>query len=312
MLRLVRPQHKGKLTLLKFDMTRRAPPRRRLVKLQETSLYVSRPLLNAEDIYAWMKSAGFKTAVQADEMHTTICYSKEPVRWESTIASDFTLSVPQALPGERSIAQFGSAVVLRFYSKELEERWRHFRDLGASWSHDNYNPHLTLTWDSGGLGDVSAIPPYEGELLFGPEIFQQVKDGWKDRIDEVRIKSEIALKSNPNRDEHGRFASSDNRSEDEKHNDAHLASLSPEVQTWHKSMGAIAAKHGYKEIGTAIVPGDDMYSHKMYRNSAGDRLHFYPKHEDNKFVWGHFEASGKQRSGTGSSPKDVDDYLKGK
>ena len=45
------------------------------------SLYVHRPVLNAEAIIAWAKGAGFATTLPAEDMHVTVCFSKQPVNW---------------------------------------------------------------------------------------------------------------------------------------------------------------------------------------------------------------------------------------
>ena len=47
----------------------------------ERPLYVSRPVENADEIIQWAKSVGFETTLPAEDMHVTICYSKEPVDW---------------------------------------------------------------------------------------------------------------------------------------------------------------------------------------------------------------------------------------
>ena len=44
---------------------------------------------------------------------------------------------------------------------------------GIEWKYDDYTPHLTLTYDGGEM-NVEAIRPYQGELKFGPEIFEEI------------------------------------------------------------------------------------------------------------------------------------------
>jgi hypothetical protein len=83
--------------------------------------------------------------------------------------------------------QFGGikpATVLLFSSSSL--CWRH-EDMvskGASHDFDDYVPHITLTYDAPADLDVSKIEPYQGELVFGPEIFSAIADDWKSSIEE--------------------------------------------------------------------------------------------------------------------------------
>jgi len=92
------------------------------------------------------------------------------------------------------------------------------------------------------------------------------------------------------------------------HNAAHLASLPPDMQEWHKGMGAVAQAHGYEEIGTAIVPGNLGYVHKMYRNTEGHRLHFYPRHDMGSWLWSFIARSGETELRQGG-PEEVASFL---
>jgi hypothetical protein len=47
-------------------------------------------------------------------------------------------------------------------------------DDGISWDHDDYTPHVTITYDAGDL-NIDEVEPYTGELRFGPEIFEEIK-----------------------------------------------------------------------------------------------------------------------------------------
>lgn len=82
----------------------------------------------------------------------------------------------------RSLGDEG-AVVLRFSSNSLRQRWQEFRDGGASWDYDEYLPHVTISYNAGHI-DVTEIAPYEGVLIFGPERFAAVDDDWADDIHE--------------------------------------------------------------------------------------------------------------------------------
>jgi hypothetical protein len=47
---------------------------------------------------------------------------------------------------------------------------------GASHDFDEYQPHVTITYEGSDL-DLSKVEPYRGELVFGPEIFRRPRIG---------------------------------------------------------------------------------------------------------------------------------------
>ncbi len=65
-------------------------------------LYVSRHVENADEIITWAKSVGFDTTLPAEDMHVTVCYSKEPVDWLQLDHDDVTLEIPPE--GVRTLA----------------------------------------------------------------------------------------------------------------------------------------------------------------------------------------------------------------
>lgn len=147
------------------------------------TLYVSRPLKNADELIEWAKAQGFKKTLPAEDMHVTVVYSKKKMDW---------FSVPDGVDhyrnkyqkGDRSVEALGEAVVLKFESPDLSARWQEFRDAGASWDYPSYMPHVSITYDPGDV-DLDTIEPFTGLLEFGPEEFTEVQTGWADDIEEV-------------------------------------------------------------------------------------------------------------------------------
>jgi hypothetical protein len=154
------------------------------------SLYVSRKLLNADAVIKWAKSQGFETTVPAAEMHATIIYSREKVDWmkaESAWDQDQDGRMRVAPGGARLIDRFGAmndAVVLLFNSSSLAWRHEELKRIGASSAYDQYQPHITLTYEAPADFDLSKVEPYQGELIFGPEVFEEVNEDWKQSIEE--------------------------------------------------------------------------------------------------------------------------------
>ena len=142
-------------------------------------LYVRRDVLNAEQIITWAKAQGFRTTLPAEDMHVTVVYSKALVDWN---AMDHMVDEEEFPAGERRVMPLGEdgAWVLRFEAQPLTERHHYFRSRGASWDYADYHPHITLTYDAGDA--ALAAEPYRGVIRLGPEVFEEIQEGWADDI----------------------------------------------------------------------------------------------------------------------------------
>lgn len=157
----------------RHDISKAAP--------EPSPLYVCRKLLNADEVIAWAKKAGFATTYSADEMHVTVTLSKNPVDWMAMGPcwdgdQKGNLEIPPG--GPRQLARFGpteNCAVLIFGSSALQWRHQQMIDQGASWDFDCYYPHIAISQDIGDM-DLSQIQPYQGALKFGPELFGPVKE----------------------------------------------------------------------------------------------------------------------------------------
>lgn len=154
---------------------------------QPRTLYVRRDVKNAGAIIKWAKSQGFRTTIPASKMHVTIAFSRAAVDWMAMGEAMFgsaEVTVPEGGPRllER-LGEGGQAVVLSFASSPLSWRHEEMKNKGASWDHDQYQPHVTISWDAADL-DLSKVEPYRGKIVLGPEIFEEVKESWKESITE--------------------------------------------------------------------------------------------------------------------------------
>ena len=162
----------------------------RRVEKRTAPLFLRRPLLNGAEFIAWAKDQGFETTLAPDDLHVTIAYSKEPTTWPESLDDEV---VVEGILG-RSVQPLGDngAVVLRFNSPELEGRWRELLYAGASWDHDGFTPHVTITWN-GGDADFKSIKPFEGEMVFGPEKMSRVNAEWSPSdVTEKFYKAQVA------------------------------------------------------------------------------------------------------------------------
>lgn len=186
---------------------------RKVVKLEKQepikdaaprTLYVHRPLLNADELIAWAKEQGFKTALPASDMHVTLAFSKTPMQWPEADKIEFSFE-----NGERRLAKFGDegdVVVLQFESGTLKYRWQQFKDAGASWDYPEFHPHVTITYEIGDV-DLAKVEPYQGRLLFGPEVFAEIDTDWKSRVKKSHIALDEFEESKHPRAENGQFGS---------------------------------------------------------------------------------------------------------
>lgn len=147
------------------------------------TLYVSRNVVNAAEIVAWARGQGFKSTLEASDLHVTITYSRTPVDWMA-MGSTWEDEVKIPRGGARLIETFdGGAVVLLFKSNMLEWRHREMVDAGATWDHPEYQPHITISYD-GAPDDLSKVEPYQGEIVLGPEIFSEIREDWAENVTE--------------------------------------------------------------------------------------------------------------------------------
>ena len=166
---------------------------------QPRTLYVKRRLLNAGAVRAWAASQGIASALPAGDMHVTVAFSREPVDWsvlepqqDAIVVNDAVAKANRVLYVKHAVHQFPSrdaangALVLRFSSTALHDRWRYFRDAGASWDYPEYQSHVTITY-SVPEADVGSIEPYRGPLVFGPEEFAEVNDDWAGEVAEESL-----------------------------------------------------------------------------------------------------------------------------
>lgn len=154
------------------------------------SLYVSRRLLNAEQFIAWAKAQGFGETLTADQLHVTVAFSRAPIDWLK-VPSDWwqdangEVTVPAG--GARMVEPLGDkgAVVLLFASDYLSHRHTSIVGAGASWDWDDYQPHVTISYQMPEGMDLSKVEPFRGKLRFGPEIFEEVVEDWEKAVVEA-------------------------------------------------------------------------------------------------------------------------------
>lgn len=145
-------------------------------------LYVHRRVKNGRALIAWAKSQGFTSTLDGSDLHVTICFSRQPIDWMA-VGESWEDEIKIGQGGPRVMEQFGDATVLLIPSRSLKWRHREFIEAGASWDHEDYQPHITISY-GGAPADLSKVAPYQGEIILGPEVFEPLDEDWRAKIAE--------------------------------------------------------------------------------------------------------------------------------
>lgn len=153
------------------------------------TLYIRRDVLNAAEIIAWAKGEGFETTLKASDLHVTVIHTRTLLDWikvgqagEWSGEDDGKMTI--APGGPRLMERFGDAVVLQFASSRLTWRHEDIKRMGAETDFPEYQPHVTISWDAPDL-DLSEVKPYQGKIVLGPEVFEEVNENWRNTIKEA-------------------------------------------------------------------------------------------------------------------------------
>lgn len=141
------------------------------------TLYVNRKLINSNEFLEWAESQGFKDHLEPSELHVTIAFSRKEVDWNKFTPDDSTITIKSPYYNTMPLGDKG-AIVVKFKSYTLSHRWKEFIDGGCSWDYPEYQPHVTICYNSNNNVDLNEIIPYNGALVFGPEIFEKVVIDW--------------------------------------------------------------------------------------------------------------------------------------
>ncbi|WP_035198451.1 anti-CBASS protein Acb1 family protein [Agrobacterium tumefaciens] len=152
-----------------------APPQRQAANdAAPRTLYVRRDVINRSDIVKWATAQGFTDIVP--DLHVTIAYSTQPVDWFE-MGESWSSRIEMAAGGPRQmegLGDNGEYKALLITASELVWRHKHFIEQGASWSWPEYQPHISI--QIGGDIDLSKVEPYQGKIILGPEIFEELRD----------------------------------------------------------------------------------------------------------------------------------------
>lgn len=138
------------------------------------TLYVRRDVINRADIVRWATEQGFTDIVP--DLHVTIAYSRQMVDWFK-VGTSWADRLEIGAGGPRQMDSFGTDgkyKVLLITAPELVWRHREIIENGASWDHEEYQPHISI--QIGGDVDLAEVEPYQGKIVLGPEIFEELRE----------------------------------------------------------------------------------------------------------------------------------------
>ena len=138
------------------------------------TLYVRRDVLNRAEIMKWAEGQGFTDIVP--DLHVTITYSRQAVDWFE-MGESWSPRLEIAAGGPRQMDAFGDDAkykVLLISARELVWRHEEMVEKGASWDREEYQPHISI--QIGGDVDLSKVEPYQGKIILGPEIFEELRE----------------------------------------------------------------------------------------------------------------------------------------
>ena len=120
--------------------------------------------------------------VPADDLHATLLFSRNhlPEYAPSGNLSPGYVGIPNGFD------VWNDALVMKIDSEQMSNRHNELMAThnNATWDHPSYNPHVTMSYDIGGV-DASALDPQglnwdSGDLTFNDEYGEELDLDWTD------------------------------------------------------------------------------------------------------------------------------------
>ena len=168
----------------------------------KSNIYISRKVLNYQDIVEWARNAGFDTMMPEESLHVTVVYCKHIVDW-SLVERDQPemIYVPHDEDELREVHNFNAgACVLEIQVPELTKRNKKLRELGIHSKFPDYRAHITITYQKPDWINVEEVEPYRGCIVLGPEIVERATNDWKEGFEEIELKKPVMVSEDVNLD----------------------------------------------------------------------------------------------------------------
>lgn len=161
--------------------------------------YVSVKVKNNEELYNWFKEQNVDM-VPMEELHCTISYSRKEFQHIPN-TEEVTITPAQLIKIE-PLGDEG-AVVLKFNSDEMQDRFQKCMSEGAMYDYDTYIPHITITYNGKDL-DLSKIKLPNFDIILTGETVEPLDLNWKDKVtdkvNEMAVLNDIPADNNLSRE----------------------------------------------------------------------------------------------------------------
>lgn len=149
-------------------------------------LWLYRPLLNWQDVFDWAHAAKVKKMMPPEQLHMTLATVRTPVDWSLVTPQEDELVIPA---GHKVMQIFGFTVkALAFGHEGVKARHEEIAALYPEMDHAAMlRPHVSLF-----RGGKFVHDPYEGELVFGPEVLSEFNEEKGRNIKHVKVVDYVA------------------------------------------------------------------------------------------------------------------------
>lgn len=130
-----------------------------------------------EALKAYQYDNNIPNPLSPDEFHSTVMFSRKYIPTFAPLGAikewDGNFTKFDIFPSEEE-----NALVLKYDCHELSERFDEIvKKYGATWDHDQFDPHITLSYNIGDL-DISQLPKYDGPIIIINEYNNDLDLGW--------------------------------------------------------------------------------------------------------------------------------------
>lgn len=148
----------------------------------KSPFWIFRPLLNPDDVYAWLVIQKVKKAVPADQLHLTLATVREPTEWSNIELEADPIEIAH---GEMPVQIFGwSMKAIAFQNEQIANRIKALSQQFPRMDHPRaVRPHLSTH-----KGGILPKEPYTGRLLFGPEQIREFNEKSAREIPHMKLK----------------------------------------------------------------------------------------------------------------------------
>lgn len=113
----------------------------------------------------------------SDEFHSTVMFSRKYIPEFKSLGDgldwDGDFTEWDIFPSDDD-----NALVLKFECSELTDRFNQIvNDYGATWDHDDFQPHITLSYNVDDL-NIDDLPPFKGHITIVSEYNEDLELEW--------------------------------------------------------------------------------------------------------------------------------------